>query len=108
LGAPSVDGGKCCASLSEVRDNIDRPRSPDHRADGRARKIRREAAASSDPAASALPRASRRSSPSQDDRPRGRLAETVAERSYRAMIAAFEITSGRSGRAAMRAGVAGE
>ena len=23
-GTPSVDGGKCCASLSEVRDNIDR------------------------------------------------------------------------------------
>ncbi len=23
-GAPSVDGGKCCASLVEVRDNIDR------------------------------------------------------------------------------------
>src|SRR5690349_24495894 len=23
-GAPSVDGGKCCTSLGEVRDNIDR------------------------------------------------------------------------------------
>ena len=23
-GVPSVDGGKCCATLAEVRDNIDR------------------------------------------------------------------------------------
>src|SRR5208282_1031988 len=23
-GSPSVDGGKCCATLAEVRDNIDR------------------------------------------------------------------------------------
>src|SRR5208282_4956915 len=58
-GSPSVDGGKCCETLAEVRQNIDRI---DHAI---VAKVRADAEAQG-------------------------LDATVAERTYRAMIAAFE------------------
>ena len=92
-GAPSVDGGKCCASLAEVRDNIDRIDRADRRADGRARKIRRRGRP-----LQGRPGRGQRAGARRGDRRQGQddgagedgLAESVAERSYRAMIAAFE------------------
>jgi isochorismate pyruvate lyase len=91
-GAPSVDGGKCCANLLEVRDNIDRL---DHEIIRlmaergqyvvEAGRFKRDPAAVSAPARVEEIIAKVRTIAHENG-----LAESVAERSYRAMIAAFE------------------
>jgi isochorismate pyruvate lyase len=91
-GAPSVDGGKCCASLTEVRANIDRL---DHEIirlmTERGRYVAEAGRFKANPAAVSAPArveeiiAKVRTIAREDG-----LAESVAERSYRAMIAAFE------------------
>ena len=91
-GAPSVDGGKCCASLAEVRDNIDRI---DHAIVAlmaeRGKYVAEAGRFKPDPAAVSAPArvdaiiVKVRAIARQDG-----LAEPVAERTYRAMIAAFE------------------
>jgi isochorismate pyruvate lyase len=91
-GSPSADGGKCCASLGEVRENIDRI---DHELVrlmaerqqyvGEAGRFKKDPAAVSDPkrvdAVIAKVRA---------DAAAQNLDLTVAEKTFRAMIAAFE------------------
>ncbi len=91
-GAPSVDGGKCCASLSEVRDNIDRlDRQIIALMAERGKYVAEAGRFKADPAAVGAPArveaiiAKVRTIAREDG-----LAESVAERSYRAMIAAFE------------------
>ena len=91
-GHPSVDGGKCCATLMEVRDNIDRL---DHAIVAlmaeRGKYVAEAGRFKADPAAVSAPArveaiiAKVRNIASEDG-----LAEAVAERTYRAMIAAFE------------------
>jgi isochorismate pyruvate lyase len=91
-GAPSVDGGKCCASLTEVRANIDRL---DHEIillmAERGRYVAEAGRFKANPAAVSAPArveeiiAKVRTIAREDG-----LAESVADRSYRAMIAAFE------------------
>ncbi len=91
-GAPSVDGGKCCASLVEVRDNIDRldrqiialmaERGKNGAEAGR---FKADPAAVSAPARVEAIIAKVKTIAREDG-----LAESVAERRYRAMIAAFE------------------
>ncbi len=91
-GSPSADGGKCCASLAEVRENIDRidhelVRLMAERGQyvAEAARFKQNAAAVGDPtrvdAIIARVRANAES--------RG-LDSTVAEKTFRAMIAAFE------------------
>lgn len=91
-GSPSVDGGKCCANLSEVRANIDRL---DHEIirlmAERGQYVAEAGRFKANPAAVSAPgrveqvigkvRAIARESG---------LSENVAERTFRAMIAAFE------------------
>jgi len=91
-GAPSVDGGKCCASLAEVRDNIDRiDRQIVALMAEREKYVAEAGRFKADPAAVSAPArveaiiAKVRAMAREDG-----LAESVAERSYRAMIAAFE------------------
>ena len=91
-GAPSVDGGKCCASLAEVRDNIDRiDRQIVALMAEREKYVAEAGRFKADPAAVSAPArveaiiAKVRAIAREDG-----LAESVAERSYRAMIAAFE------------------
>jgi isochorismate pyruvate lyase len=91
-GSPSVDGGKCCANLAEVRGNIDRiDRQIIQLMAERGKYVAEAARFKSDPAAVSAPArveaiiAKVRRIASEDG-----LAETVAERTYRAMIAAFE------------------
>jgi isochorismate pyruvate lyase len=91
-GSPSVDGGKCCSSLGEVRDNIDRTDRQIIQLMAEREKYVAEAGRfKSDPAAVSAPArveaiiAKVRQIATEDG-----LAETVAERTYRAMIAAFE------------------
>ncbi len=91
-GAPSVDGGKCCASLVEVRDNIDRlDRQIIALMAERGKYVAEAGRFKADPAAVSAPArveaiiAKVRAIAHEDG-----LAESVAERSYRAMIAAFE------------------
>jgi len=91
-GSPSVDGGKCCASLLEVRDNIDRlDRQIIALMAERGKYVAEAGRFKADPAAVSAPArveaiiAKVRAIARQDG-----LAESVAERSYRAMIAAFE------------------
>jgi isochorismate pyruvate lyase len=91
-GAPSIDGGKCCANLLEVRANIDRL---DHEIirlmAERGRYVAEAGRFKANPAAVSAPArveeiiAKVRTIAREDG-----LAEGVAERSYRAMIAAFE------------------
>ena len=91
-GAPSVDGGKCCRSLSEVRDHID---AIDRRIlglmaerqtyVGEAGRFKKDPASVSAPARVEAIIAKARQIARDDG-----LAESVAERTYRAMIAAFE------------------
>ena len=91
-GSPSVDGGKCCSSLIEVRDNIDRL---DRRIVAlmaeRGKYVAEAGRFKADPAAVSAPArveaiiAKVKTIAREDG-----LAESVAERSYRAMIAAFE------------------
>ncbi|THD47758.1 MAG: chorismate mutase [Bradyrhizobium sp.] len=91
-GAPSVDGGKCCASLAEVRDNIDRiDRQIVALMAERGKYVSEAGRFKADPAAVSAPArvesiiAKVKGLAREDG-----LAEDVAERSYRAMIAAFE------------------
>jgi isochorismate pyruvate lyase len=91
-GSPSVDGGKCCATLAEVRDNIDRLdrqivalMAERGKYVAEAGRFKRDPAAVSAPARVEAIIAKVRAMARDDG-----LAESVAERSYRAMIAAFE------------------
>lgn len=91
-GTPSVDGGKCCASLAEVRDNIDRIdkqivalMAERGKYVAEAGRFKRDPAAVSAPSRVDAIIAKVRGLARDDG-----LAECVAERSYRAMIAAFE------------------
>ena len=91
-GSPSANGGQCCATLAEVRKNIDRI---DHdlvrlmaerqQYVGEAGRFKKDPAAVSDPkrvdAIIARVRA---------DAEAQKLDPTVAEKTFRAMIAAFE------------------
>ncbi len=91
-GSPSVDGGKCCATLTQVRDNIDRI---DHAIVAlmaeRGKYVAEAGRFKADPAAVSAPARVEaiilkvKALAHEDG-----LAEPVAERSYRAMIAAFE------------------
>jgi isochorismate pyruvate lyase len=79
-GSPSVDGGKCCSNLGEVRENIDRiDRQIIQLMAEREKYVAEAGRFKFDPAAVSAPA-----------RVEAGLAETVAERTYRAMIAAFE------------------
>ena len=91
-GAPSANGGRCCASLAEVRQNIDRIdgallrlMAERQQYVGEAGRFKKDPAAVSDPkrvdAIIARVRA---------DAAAGGLDPTVAEKTFRAMIAAFE------------------
>jgi isochorismate pyruvate lyase len=91
-GSPSVDGGKCCASLGEVRDNIDRiDRQIVALMAERAKYVGEAGRFKADPAAVSAPARVEAiivkvKALAREDG----LAEPVAESSYRAMIAAFE------------------
>jgi isochorismate pyruvate lyase len=91
-GSPSVDGGKCCASLAEVRDNIDRIdrqiialMAERQKYVAEAGRFKANPAAVSAPARVEAIIAKVKTIAREDG-----LAESVAERSFRAMIAAFE------------------
>jgi isochorismate pyruvate lyase len=91
-GAPSANGGKCCATLLEVRDNIDRiDRAIIALMAERGQYVAEAGRFKANPAAVSAPArveaiiAKVRTIARQNG-----LAESVAERSYRAMIAAFE------------------
>jgi isochorismate pyruvate lyase len=91
-GEPSANGGKCCATLLEVRDNIDRiDRAIIALMAERGQYVAEAGRFKADPAAVSAPArveaiiAKVRTIARQNG-----LAESVAERSYRAMIAAFE------------------
>jgi isochorismate pyruvate lyase len=91
-GSPSVDGGKCCATLAEVRGNIDRiDREIVALMAERGKYVAEAGRFKADPAAVSAPArveaiiAKMKTLAREDG-----LAESVAERSYRAMIAAFE------------------
>lgn len=91
-GTPSVDGGKCCASLGEVRDNIDRiDKQIVALMAERGKYVAEAGRFKADPAAVSAPARveaiiAKARTIARDDG----LAESVAERTYRAMIAAFE------------------
>jgi isochorismate pyruvate lyase len=91
-GSPSADGGKCCANLGEVRANIDRlDRDIVRLMAERGRYVAEAGRFKADPAAVSAPArveailAKVKAIAREDG-----LPETVAENSYRAMIAAFE------------------
>ncbi len=91
-GSPSVDGGKCCATLAQVRDNIDRIdgaiiglMAERQKYVGEAGRFKKDPAAVSDPARVDAIIARVR----KDAQSRG-LDPTVAEQTFRAMIATFE------------------
>jgi isochorismate pyruvate lyase len=91
-GSPSANGGKCCATLLEVRDNIDRiDRAIIALMAERGQYVAEAGRFKADPAAVSAPArveaiiAKVRTIARQNG-----LAESVAERSYRAMIGAFE------------------
>jgi len=91
-GSPSVDGGKCCASLGEVRDNIDRIdrqilalMAERGKYVAEAGRFKANPAAVSAPARVEAILVKVKAIAREDG-----LAESVAERSFRAMIAAFE------------------
>jgi isochorismate pyruvate lyase len=91
-GAPSVDGGKCCRTLAEVRENIDRlDRQIIAAMAERGKYVAEAGRFKKDPAAVAVPArveaivAEVKTIAAADG-----LAPEVAERTYRAMIAAFE------------------
>ena len=91
-GTPSADGGKCCANLREVRDNIDRiDRQIIRLMAERGRYVAEAGRFKANPAAVSAPArveaviAGVKAIARADG-----LAEDVAERSYRAMISAFE------------------
>ena len=91
-GSPSVDGGKCCDTLGQVRENIDRIDKQIIAAMAeRAKYVAEAGRFKADPAAVSAPArvdaiiAKVKSLAAEDG-----LAPEVAERAYRAMIAAFE------------------
>jgi isochorismate pyruvate lyase len=91
-GTPSVDGGKCCQTLAEVRDNIDRldrqiiaAMAERGKYVAEAGRFKKDPSAVSAPARVEAIVARVREMASQDG-----LAPDVAEKSYRVMIAAFE------------------
>ena len=91
-GTPSVDGGKCCQSLGEVRDNIDRIdremiklMAEREKYVGEAGRFKKDPAAVSAPARVEAIIAKVRTIAGEDG-----LAPEVGERTFRAMIAAFE------------------
>jgi isochorismate pyruvate lyase len=91
-GSPSVDGGKCCANLAEVRghiDEIDREMialmATREKYVAEAGRFKINPAAVSAPARVDAILAKVRSIAAEDG-----LAPDVAERTFRAMIAAFE------------------
>ncbi|MCA6111176.1 chorismate mutase [Bradyrhizobium cenepequi] len=89
---PSVDGGKCCATLMEVRDNIDRL---DHAIIALMAECGKYVAEAGrfkkDPGAVSVPaRVEAIISKVRADAEAQGLDPAVAERTYRAMIAAFE------------------
>ena len=91
-GHPSVDGGKCCATLMEVRDNIDRL---DHAIVAlmaeRGKYVAEAGRFKKDPGAVSAPaRVEAIISKVRADAEAQDLDPVVAERTYRAMIAAFE------------------
>jgi isochorismate pyruvate lyase len=91
-GRPSANGGKCCATLDEVRENIDRidrdlVRLMAERQSyvGEAGRFKKDPAAVSDPKrVDAVVARVRADAEAQD------LDPAVAEKTFRAMIAAFE------------------
>ncbi len=91
-GKPSVDGGKCCVNLGEVRTNIDRLdreiiRMMAERGKyvAEAGRFKKDPAAVSDPA-----RVEQIIIKVKGIAKEAGLAESVAEKAYRAMIAGFE------------------
>ncbi len=91
-GSPSADGGKCCRSLAEVRDNIDRIdkqilnlMAERGQYVGEAGRFKKDPAAVSAPARVETIVAKVKAQAKLEG-----LSEDVAERTYRAMIAAFE------------------
>jgi isochorismate pyruvate lyase len=91
-GSPSVDGGKCCRTLAQVRENIDRIDRAILAAMAERQKYVAEAARfKADPAAVNVPArieaiiAEARAIAAEDG-----LAPEIAERTFRAMIGAFE------------------
>jgi isochorismate pyruvate lyase len=91
-GSPSVDGGKCCSNLGEVRENIDRlDRQIIQLMAERGKYVAEAGRFKSDPAAVSAPaRVEVIVAKVRQIASEAGLAETVAERTYRAMIAAFE------------------
>jgi isochorismate pyruvate lyase len=91
-GSPSVDGGKCCTTLMQVRDNIDRI---DHAIVAlmaeRGKYVAEAGRFKPDPAAVSAPaRVDAIIAKVRADAEAQGLDPAVAERAYRAMIAAFE------------------
>ena len=91
-GSPSVDGGKCCANLAEVRGNIDRiDRQIIQLMAEREKYVAEASRFKSDPAAVSAPaRVEAIIVKVRQIASEYGLAENVAERTFRAMIAAFE------------------
>jgi isochorismate pyruvate lyase len=91
-GSPSVNGGECCATLVEVRDNIDRIDHEIVRLMAERGKYVAEAGRfKKDPAAVSAPaRVDAIIEKVRLDAEKEGLDPTVAEQTYRAMIGAFE------------------
>ena len=91
-GKPSVDGGKCCETLGEVRTNIDRiDREMIRLMAERGKYVGEAGRFKADPAAVSVPARVEAiivkvKAIAEEDG----LAPSVAERTYRTMIAAFE------------------
>ena len=91
-GAPSADGGKCCASLAQVRDNIDRiDRALTALLAERQQYVAEAGRFKKDPAAVSAPgRVEAVVARVRADAQAAGLDPAVAEKTFRAMIAAFE------------------
>ncbi|MBY0612924.1 MAG: chorismate mutase [Beijerinckiaceae bacterium] len=91
-GTPSVDGGKCCTSLAEVRTNIDRIDHEMIRLMAERGKYVAEAGRfKANPAAVSVPaRVEQIILKVREIARENGLSDVVAEKTYRAMIAAFE------------------
>jgi isochorismate pyruvate lyase len=91
-GDPSVDGGKCCKTLAEVRDNIDRIDRDLVRLMAEREKYVAEAGRfKANPAAVSAPaRVEQIIEKVKGIAREDGLSEAVAERTFRAMIAGFE------------------
>jgi isochorismate pyruvate lyase len=91
-GEPSVDGGKCCKTLAEVRDNIDRIDRDLVRLMAEREKYVAEAGRfKANPAAVSAPaRVEQVIEKVKGIARENGLSDAVAERTFRAMIAGFE------------------